>query len=316
MQLALALLERQAVERVAHAAHSLLVAVVNTRHAGDGKLYQRAKALRFHGAAQRRFGKLQPHLLLAAQIADVEIHAQRRAQTVNIVRAEQIHERVVHGLGVIHLLRDEKIAQGVGIRMPAHESEHRVSERIVHHAVERAAQRIIAPPAVALLYHRVLPHLAQYERVGLLRLGGGADERKRLIRQFIRHIEPPARRAAPQPRFHNAVAAENDVAFPVCVQLVDLRQILEPPPAAVFVREVPEIVPAIKLRPLPLTRADGGIVAIAVKVYAVRAGVGEHAVENYTYATLLRRRAQPLEVLLRAEDGVWAHIVRCIVTVV
>ena len=194
------------------------------------------------------------------------------------MRAQQVHERIIHGLGVIHLLRDEKIAQGVGVHMPAREGEHRVSERVVHHAVERAAQRVVAPLTVALFYHRVLPYLAQYERVGLLRLGGGADERKRLIRQLIRDIEPPAGHAAAQPCFYNAVVPEDHIVLPVRVQLVDLRQVFKSPPAAVFVREMLEIVPVIKLRLLPLARADGGIVAVAVEVYAVRPGVGEHAV--------------------------------------
>ena len=141
VQLPLTLLEGQAVERVAHAAHALLVAVVNARYAGYRELYRRAQPLLLQRAGKRSLAELILHLILARELTQVSV---RRAQTVDVVRAQQVHKRIVQGLRVIHLLRYKKIAQPVSVRPAVHEAQHRRAQRVVHHRVERIAQCVIA----------------------------------------------------------------------------------------------------------------------------------------------------------------------------
>ena len=119
-----------------------------------------------------------------------------------------------------------------------------------------------------------------------------------------------------QPVLDDAPVPRDDVVLPLGVLLVYLRQILEAPPAAVIIREVTEIVPRIELRILSLTGAIRAVVAAAVEVPAVRAGVGIHAVEDEPYPLLLPFRAQVLEILHSPEYRVGARIVRGIVAVV
>ena len=119
-----------------------------------------------------------------------------------------------------------------------------------------------------------------------------------------------------QPVLDDAPVPGNDVVLPLGVLLVHLRQILEAPPAAVIIREVTEVVPRIELRILSLTGAIRAVVAAAVEVPAVRAGVGIHAVKDEPYPLLLSLRAQVLEILHSPEYRVGARIVRGIVAVV
>ena len=85
VQFPYALLERLAVERVAHAAHALLVPVIYAGHAGNGELQQGAQLLRFNRGGKLRVGKAEPDLLLPAERTDVHAGAQRRAYPVHIV---------------------------------------------------------------------------------------------------------------------------------------------------------------------------------------------------------------------------------------
>ena len=114
----------------------------------------------------------------------------------------------------------------------------------------------------------------------------------------------------------HAVAPGDDELLVGGILLVDVGQGVEAPPGLVVVRPVVEVVPAAVGALGVAVRALAAVVAVAVEVHAVRAGVGEHAVQDDADALLLRRGAELLEVLLRAEGGVDLHVVAGVVLVV
>lgn len=134
---------------------------------------------------------------------------------------------------------------------------------------------------------------------------------------FVGHVQPPACRAAAYPGAHHAVAPGDDKVAPVGVALVHLGQVGEVPPAAVVVRVVPEVVPAVVGRGGPGVVGSGvRVVRELVEVDAVRARVGKDAVEHYAYAHALGRGAEVLKVRVGAEDGVDVQVIRRVVAVV
>ena len=97
---------------------------------------------------------------------------------------------------------------------------------------------------------------------------------------------------------------------------MDVGQGLEAPPAFVIVRPAAEAVPLGVGGIGAVVRAAGAVAAVPVEVDAVRAGVGEHAVQDHPNAPLPRRLAQGPEVLLRAEGRVDHAIIAGVVLVV
>ena len=182
-----------------------------------------AQPLQHQGPVQGLLAKLHLQLILPAQGAQPHIGGQGGAEPLHIVGAHQVHQGIVQGFGVVHLLGDEKLPQGMGIRMPMHEGQHRAPEGVVHHRVQRRAQGIAAAAAVALLDDRVLPDFADDGRVGLNGFGGSTDQGKHLIRQLIGHIQPPAGGTVAQPQLHHAVLPVDNVLLPLGVCLIHLR---------------------------------------------------------------------------------------------
>ena len=316
MKGAVPLHEGLAVEGIVHAAHALLIAVVDAGHAGDGELQHGAKPLQHQGLVQGLLGEFHLQLILPAQRAQPHIGGQGGAEPLHIVGAQQVHQGIVHGLGVIHLLGDEELPQGISVRLPMHEGQHRAPEGVIHHRIQRGAQGVAPAAAVALLDDRVLPDLTDDGRVGLDGLGGGTDQGQHIVRQLVGHIQAPAGGPVAQPELHHTVLPGDNILLPGGVFLVHLRQVLEAPPAAVLIGIFLKIIPVVIRRILALAGPLAGIAAIAVEIAAVRPGVGIDAVQNQADAQLLRPGTEVLKVLHGAQDGVGPVIVRGIIAVV
>ena len=127
------------------------------------------------------------------------------------------------------------------------ETDYRVAERIVHHAVKLTAEQKAAAAAVAYLVRRVLPNLAEQQRVGLFGLYRGADSIEEAVGQLVRNVEPPARRSKPQPAAQYAVFAADELGERRVV-LDDLGQTRHAPPAVAAVRPFGEPVPGVVRR--------------------------------------------------------------------
>ena len=194
--------------------------------------------------------------------------------------------------------------------------EDGVAQRIVHHAVQLSASEIAAALGIGDLVGGILPDLTDDESIRFFLLCGGIQSGDKIVGQLVCDIQPPAGRTEPQPPAHHAVRVAEDKALVVRVALVDLRQGVNAPPRAVFVRPLAEFVPRAVRRVLGLMCAERVIAAAAVEVAAVVAGVVEHAVQHDAHAALCRLAAQRFEVLLVSEQRVDALIVARIIAVV
>ena len=140
----------------------------------------------------------------------------------------------------------------------------------------------------------------------------GADK---IVRQLIRHVQPPACGARPGPVREDALVAKDKV--PVAgVELVDVGQRGEVPPAVVAIRVGAKAVPAVIGRVRVFVSAQVLIAAVAIKIPAVRTRVRKHPVEHQAYAKGAGLLGEGAKGFLRAEDGVDAVIVRRVVAVV
>ena len=166
------------------------------------------------------------------------------------------------------------------------------------------------------------------------------ERREEVHRQLVGHVQPPARHAHAQVMPYNALRTAPDGrvlrgrriicavrARPRSVRaayeapergriLVYLRQGIKAPPAAVFVREVLEVVPVVvwRFRALARTLAREG--GATVEVQAVVASVREHAVQHHAHTALCGLGAQFAQVVLGAHARVYRQVVRRIVPVI
>ena len=99
------------------------------------------------------------------------------------------------------------------------------------------------------------------------------------------------------------------------VQLLDARERADAPPGLVIVGIMVEAIPAA-VRRIGVGRRAVAKHMLRVKIDAVAARVGEHAVENDAHAARVSSVTQGAEVLLRAEHGIRAAIIRRIIAVV
>ena len=195
------------------------------------------------------------------------------------------------------------------------EIEDSAAEHVVHDGIHLVAEQELAPCAVALLVARVLPDLADNERLGIFLLGGSAQVLHKLIRQLVGDVQSPAGIAQPHIFADNAVLAV-DVFIEGRRGLNDLRQRIEAPPALVVVRPFVELVPSEIRRILIAVSAALAISAGTVEIHTVRAGMGEYAVVDHMDTAFFRFGAEVFEILLGAEDRVDMGVIAGIVAVV
>ena len=194
--------------------------------------------------------------------------------------------------------------------------QHGVLEGVVHHAVQPLAQQVGAAVVKAELGGGVLPHLAQQKLFRAYPLDGGADLLNKFVRQLVGHIQPETGSTPTQPCVDDAALAGDELHKGRGL-LIDLRQGLEAPPAAIAalvlgVKVVPAAVGGVGVA----VSAALAVAALAVEVPAVRAGVAEHAVQHDADAVLGGLAAEHLKLLVGAQQRVHVQVVGGVVAVV
>ena len=222
--------------------------------------------------------------------------------------AHQVQKRLRKWHGIVFIERIHPPFERFRRNFPGEKIERRLAQRIVHHAVKRIAQTIAAHLAIADLVRRILPHLAEHERILALLARVFAQLAQVIHRQFVGHIEPPARASGAQPVPHDGILVGEEIAPHAVVLLVQFRQVAEPPPAFIIVRPVVEQEPVEPLRLAAVPCGD--------KIRVHRARMAEHAVENDTNPALFRSRAQRGKIRLVAQQRIDAHPVGRIIAMV
>ena len=231
-----------------------------------------------------------------------------RDGTRRVVRGQERHAPAQHVGGVIFRQRHHALAELCAVVLPADIAQDRLAPRVVHHAVQLAVCKIPPPHAVGFLIGRVLPHLAEQDRLGVQLPDAPAQAEDERVRQLVDHVQPEAIRAQRQPIRGHAVRIPDDVVHIRRLELIDARKRRDAPPARVNIGIVLEREPA----------AVGGICVVdgTLKIRAAAADVGEYAVQHDPHAKLMRRGAQSGEIILRAEHRVDALIIIRVVAVI
>ena len=152
-------LQRRAVERVAQALHTGLVAVVDRRDARQPELHGCRQNLQLRAACGHGVRDLERRKLRARAAAGVKVQCQRRARARHVMACRQVHERVVQRPRIVQPLAQQQVGKRARRAAPGQERHQSVAQGIVHDAVERVAERVLPPLAVADLRHGVLPDL-------------------------------------------------------------------------------------------------------------------------------------------------------------
>ena len=307
--------EGATVQRIFKALHACFVTVKNGGGAGKGKQEQGGQTQ----PLQAQLTLILPQVVggpfrLGVKIA-VGGKPQQRQDPGGIMGTQHIHGgiegggRVVfpqrfHGVTENHSVAAGEILQSGG------------PERIVHKTVGLTAQEIPAPLAVSNFVGAVLPHLAQEQAAGLFFVHDTADLGNEPVRQFVRHVQPPAGGAAAKPVADHGILAVNDVVDIIGVGFLHRRQRPHAPPGIVAVRPVGKAVPGVVGGILALGRAQGIVKTVGVKIAADIAGVIENAVEHHADAPLFRFSAEKGKIRLGAQHGVDAKIVGRIIPVI
>ena len=242
--------------------------------------------------------------------------AQHRQDPGRIVGADQV-QGPVEGRGGIVLPNG---LHGLGVLLcgpgPQQEFQRRAPEGIVHGAVQLRSQQIFPQGVVADFVGGVLPDLSQQQRVILFRMLGLTDLLDEVVGELVRHVQPPAGSAKPQPfPDHPVLSADQVLVFRVF--LLHVGQGVHPPPALVAAGlHGPEPVPAVIGTAAAGIRSRLRVVAEPVEIDAVVAGVAEHAVQQDPDPGGLCLPAQPGKTLLVAEARVDLQIVGGVVLVV
>ena len=143
------------------------------------------------------------------------------------------------------------------------------------------------------------------------------DTGHKVIGQLVGHVQPPTVCAAAQPGAHHRVLIAEDEVPVARIALLHGGQGVDAPPGLILVRPVSKLKPrAIGGVPVPAGPLVLAVGAVAVEVAAHPAGVIEHAVQQNADAHFVRLFAQALKVLVRAQHGINAAVIRRAVAVV
>ena len=286
---------RPAVERVAVALKTGLVAVVDAGHPRQRVLHQRREPQQTQAVGAAFLCQMGRALPLAAVTAH-RIPGEHRQGAFRVVRADVVHQQADHLRRVIFKHVEDNFHLRAGIAA-SEEAEDRVAEWIIHDAVELAAQQIAAALAVGAFIGGVLPDLAEHKGVRILtarRFGDAVDE---AVRELVGDVETPAGRPGRDPFLDNP-GFPGDIVLVLGIFLHHVGERLEVPPAGVLVRPFAEGVPGIVGRFLRLVRARLRIPALTVEIDAVAAGMVEHAVDNDADPIFSGLPAEAAEILL------------------
>ena len=262
-------------------------------------------------------------LLLRIQAIDRPLRLLRRGLALaqeaqhpgGIVGAQEIHGGEEGRGGIV--LPDGLHALPELRRVPAPEvAEGRRPEGVVHEAVGLAPQQVPPPLGVGDLVAAVLPDLAQKQAPRLGLVHGLTDARDEVVRQLVRHVQPPAVRPGTEPVADDGILPPEDEVPVAGRVLVDGGQVPDAPPGVVVRGPGVEVEPGVVGGILALGRADGAVAAVGVEVAAVPPVVVEDAVQDHPDAEGVGLLAEGTEVLLRPQHGVDPAVVAGIVAVV
>ncbi|MPN31500.1 hypothetical protein SDC9_178974 [bioreactor metagenome] len=85
--------------------------------------------------------------------------------------AHQVHQRVKKDFGVVFLQAADQTHQVLGIAIMREKPDQHISQRVIHHRVERVTQAVAAHTPVGHLVAGIFPHLAQKGSVRILDSG-------------------------------------------------------------------------------------------------------------------------------------------------
>lgn len=112
---------------------------------------------------------------------------------LGIVGGNKIHQRMQRRGGIV--FADAKDGVRAYARVAtAQKCKDGAAEGIVHHGIQPLAQQVGAPRAIADFGGGVFPHFPQKEFVLPVAFYRRADGLNKIVRQFIRHIQPGTRR--------------------------------------------------------------------------------------------------------------------------
>ena len=227
--------------------------------------------------------------------------------------AQQVHVGPGEGRGHVFVQAEYLPGAVGGGNLPQQIAQNRRAQGIIHHAVQGVAQAIGAQRTVGHLAAGIVPDLADKRRLRILLFQAGAEFCDEIHGQFVRHIQPPAGGSRPKPVGADGIFPPDDEFPEGPGGFVHVGQGVEAPPAAIFVRPMEKGIPAVVRGILAVAGAGAGEGMFPVEIYAIRAGMGEHAVQNHPNAEFLPLRAQGGKVGLRAEGGVDLEIIRGVV---
>ena len=253
---------------------------------------------------------------------------------------EQVHERVVGGVGVVLADRGQAgqergwldgaaaVGEALGVEgLRRQEAQHGVPEPVVHGRVEAVAADHPEQGAV------LLPRLGDRERVRVDVLDDLPERLPVAVGEggVAGHVEPPAAGAGLDPVLRDAVVGGQEVRLDLGLRLVEDGDAVEAEPALVARRvgdagaaharaaargRVGEHEPLAVRRAGRFAGARRGVVVVAVEQRAVGRHVVEHAVEDHPDPPLGRVLDEVVEVLLGAEVGIDLRVVLGVVRVV
>ena len=304
------------VEGVPKTGHALFVAVIDGRHAGQAPDQGGQQQLQTGSPAVGYVVVLYGRLLFPGEALPVPAQGQNRADPGHVVGGEQVHQTVIERRRIVQPLPQQELGQLPAVKVPQSKIQQGLAQGVIHHRIQGPAQRVGAVLIVADLAHRVLPHLADDGRLRVLGFDLPPDLLQDRVGQFVRHVQPPAGSAGPQPTFDHGIIGLQHEILPGRVLLVHLGQGGEIPPAAVAVGIAGvEIVPGAVGR-IRMPVAPAAVAVVDIEIAAVRPGMGKDAVQDDADAMLAAGPAQAGKGRLVPQHRVHAAVIRRIVAVV
>ena len=301
-----------AVERVFPALQASLVTIINAGDAGQEELeYHSAleQSLATVVLVRRQFVGCHPVLALVV----AGLTAETVDGTLDVVGGDKVHQHIHRAFRIVFQDHHNAVPE-CGGSLTLHVGDDRLTERIVHYAVQLVAQEIAPLDAVSLLVGRILPDLADDDFFLIILLDAGAQIVQELVRQLICHVQTVSGGAQAHPVVQYAVVAA-DVLGVAGVVLVHIRQGVDAPPGLVLL-VAPEVIPGVIRAVLGLISAGRVVASELVEIDAVCAGVGEYAVQNDGDAPYLCRLTQLPEVLVGTQQRVYIPVVCGVITVI
>ncbi len=190
------------------------------------------------------------------------------------------------------------------------------SERVVHDPVELFTQKVSPAAGIRNLIAGILPDLSQHQGVGIRLLHSGPELFNKLARQLVGHIQPPAGSPGPKPVFYHGIFALNHIIHVSRAVLPNIGQGADAPPGVIGPRPLAELEPVVIGAVFALSRTQGGIKAVGVKIDALRAGVVKNAIQQNANSFFPCLDAEVPKIRFCAQHGIDLCVVRRVIAVI